>query len=432
MRSEAAVRPRHELTFERACAPIQAVLEGDARRTIVAEAAALGTMAQALRWLRDRMRANVWRAGDAEFDMQRTVQKYDRRTRLDGFHVLHDWDGIADKVNPEIIPIDVLDYVAAQRGDDAADPIALAVLLDYYFMHLLALLSVRLWDDGDPDDNLDRVDRLLEQLQGPNGSGQLFAADAHTLLLIATSHYELQERGYTTLLQQVRGLAWPHQVRIALGHASSIGNHLRFGFEATYGRDTVNMRTDNVADYPWLCFALATLMKEYVRLREQGIEGADVDAVVEAMLNGLSPDARAFVGMPPSSLSECEIERSEFTARFREHRARLIHAFEGYRPQEGVYSPLSFFFNFSHNVVKGAVVDALLRGRVWALTLNDLLTTLPANPDSRAQKQALAQTLMTYARANPHKIRGRMMPVIVYDPQKGRQAFSVALQKMRE
>ena len=48
-----------------------------------------------------------------------------------------------------------------------------------------------------------------------------------------------------------------------------MGSHLRFGFEATYGRDTVVMRDDNVADYPWLCFALATLMREYARCRER-------------------------------------------------------------------------------------------------------------------------------------------------------------------
>jgi len=39
---------------------------------------------------------------------------------------------------------------------------------------------------------------------------------------------------------------------------------------------------------------------------------------------------------------------------------------------------------------------------------------------------------MGYARANPHRIRGRLMPVIVYDPQAGRQAFSVALRKLNE
>jgi hypothetical protein len=33
---------------------------------------------------------------------------------------------------------------------------------------------------------------------------------------------------------------------------------------------------------------------------------------------------------------------------------------------------------------------------------------------------------------NPHRIRGRLTPVIVYDPQAGRQAFGLTLRKLRE
>jgi len=39
---------------------------------------------------------------------------------------------------------------------------------------------------------------------------------------------------------------------------------------------------------------------------------------------------------------------------------------------------------------------------------------------------------MGYARANPQRIRGRPMPVIVYDPGAGRRAYSVTMQKLRE
>ena len=30
------------------------------------------------------------------------------------------------------------------------------------------------------------------------------------------------------------------------------------------------MRSDNVADYPWLCFALTRLMREYGRMADAG------------------------------------------------------------------------------------------------------------------------------------------------------------------
>jgi hypothetical protein len=308
----------------------------------------------------------------------------------------------------------------------------LAILLDYYFMHVLSLLAVRVWDEGDADENLDQVGRLVYLLQGPEGSGQPFAADAETLILIATSHYEMYERGYELLLEQVRTLNEEHQLRIALGHAASMGCHLRFGFEATYGRDTINMRDDNVADYPWLLYAVATLMQHYVRLRETGSAALPESRLAEALIGGLSGDARALVGRPPSSLAKFEGERAQFCDAFHAYKADLLAAFEQYRPTERAYTPLNFFFNLSHNVVKGIVIDALIEQRPWPVSFNDLLTGLGADDELAARKLALAWTLMDYARANPHTIRGRQMPVIVYDPLAGRQAFSVAMRKLRE
>jgi hypothetical protein len=356
---------------------------------------------------------------------------WDSRTRQDGFHVLHDWDGKAERVNADTIAVDVLNYLARLRGTEPPDRVALAVLLDYYFLNLLALMSLRVWDEGDADANLDLLERLVRALQGSDGSGQLFAADAETLLLIATAHYEPHEWGYDRLLERARTLNTAHRTRIAIGHAAAMGCHLRFGFEATYARDTVVMRKDNVADYPWLCFALSHVMQEYARLHDAGIDGIDRIRVVEALLNGLSADARAFVSdFPPTSLSTCEVERLAFHERFHKYKAGLIAELEPHRPTEQAYSPLSFFFNFSHNVLKGTVVDALLQGRPWALSLNDLLTGVPR--EASESKQALANTLMGYARSAPDRIRGRLMPVIVYDPAAGRQAFGVTMRKLRE
>jgi hypothetical protein len=413
-------------------ATLEPALAGALRREIVADAARAADLGGALRRLRDGMRAHVFTAGGTTIDLARPIQKFDRKTRLLGFHVLHDWDGIADRVNEDIIPVDVLHYLIDKRGSDAVDRDALAMLLDYYFVHLLALLSVRIWDDGDADANLEALQRLLDAVQGAQGSGQAFVSDAETLMLIATSHYELHERGYAVLLERTRTLNHAHRLRIALGHATSMGCHLRFGFQATYGRDTVNMRDDNVADYPWLLFAVATLMAEYARLQAAGEQGIARDRVVEALINGLSADARALVGAPPSSLAAAEEERRRFVETFHAHRAALLDEFERFRPGDAAYSPLCFFFNFSHNVLKGTVIDALLAGRPWPLPFNALLTSLPEDAALSATRTELAETLMGYARANPHRIRGRLRPVIVYDVASGREAFSVAMRKLRE
>jgi hypothetical protein len=417
--------------FEAACALVEAALADDARRRILEGLSGSKDFAYSLRRLRTSMRSHSWKVGGRKIDLGEAIGKYDRRTRQEGFHVLHDWDGKADHVNEDIIPVDVLDYVILKRGAAPVDAGVLAILLDYYFFHLLSLLSLRIWDDGDADLNLERLDGILTRLQGPDGSGQRFADDAATMILIATSHFEMVERGYATLLSRVRTLNAAHRSRIAQAHSVSMGSHLRFGFEASYGRDTVVMRDDNVADYPWLCFALMTLAEEYVRLQGAGATEEEQAPVVEGILNGLSADARAFIGQPPKSLSESERERGEFRDRFLEHRDRLVDAFQRFRPA-ATYSPLAFFFNFSHNVLKGMVVDALLRGRSWPLTFDDMLTALSRDEGESALKQELATTLMGYARANPDTIRGRPMPVIVYDPATGRDAFAVTMRKIRE
>jgi hypothetical protein len=392
--------------FDHACGLIERALAGDTRRHILADLSRFPDLGKNLLRLRDSMRSHIWRAGGSTIDLRKTVQDFDARTRGEGLHAMHDWDGIADHVNADMIAIDVLNYMIENRGEGEHDPIVLAILVDYYFMYLLALLSLRLWDEGDADANLDRLGQLLDMLQGEGGSGQRFANDAETLILIATSHFELKEHGYDLLLQRTRTLNQAHQTAIARGHAPCLGSHLRFGFEATYGRDTVNMRNDNIADYPWLCFSLSTLMREYTRLRESGADAATCQPVVEAMLNVLTPDAR--------------------------YATDLLDAFEAFRPTPQRYSPMSFFFNFSHNVLKGTVVDAVLASEPWKVTLNDLTTAGESETTMGQSKEALARTLMAYARVNPHQIRGRLTPVIVYDPHAGRQAYAVTIRKLRE
>ena len=425
------------VTFDDACTRVEAALAGDARARLVADFAGSKPFGRALIRLRAHIHAN-------SFDP--FLHAFDHRTRHDGFHALHDWDGKADKVLGDTIPEDVVAYVARLRGEQETDPAALAILLDYYYVHVLSLLALRIWDEGDADANLDRVAALLALLQGTGGSGQRFVADAETLILIATSHFEAVERGYDRLLQRVRALDRAHQLKIALGHASSMGAHLRFGFQATYRRDTLQMRDDNSADYPWLCYALATLIREYIA-RSSAHSDRLIDAIVEALAIGLSADARAFVGAPPPSLAGAATERAEFRETFLARQGDLLAAFEHHRPGDGSYTPFGFFFNFSHNVLKGTIVDAALRGQPWPVRFNDLLARGPIAPESAAEasppddapptgaaqggaREQLARTLMNYARANPDRINGEPTPVIVYDPRAGLRAFRIMMEKL--
>ena len=420
-----------DMSFDQACSLVENAVRGPVRKEIVAGLAGK-TLGSSLMQLRDAMRANRFRAVGQQIFLDKVITTFDGRTRSEGFHILHDWDGVAQQTNPDVIPIDVLHFLVEQRGAEPPTQIELAILLDYYFMHLIALLTTRVWDDGDANENFDRLNALLAELQGPQGSGQQFASDAETLMLIGTSHYEPEEWGYGRLLAKVRTLNDLHQFRIGLGHASSMGCHLRFGFEAQCGRDTLALRDDNIADYPWLCFALAAVMGEYSRLADAQLENRDRSVMEEALLNGLTADARAFIGVPPPSLSESEADRVRFVDGFMARKGALLDSFQRYRPNDQSYSPLSFFFNFSHNVVKGTVVDALLWGEAWDVSLNDLLTGVPRAGLEEGSQQLLAGTLMAYARSNPDRIRGKLMPVIVYDPQAGRRAYTVAMEKLSQ
>ncbi len=405
----------------------------DVRPDILAFAGDARTLEQALLRLREGMRTHAWHVGARPLDLGPAIADYDGRTRRDdGLHALNDWDGVADRVNDDTIAVDVLGYVVRVRGQERPHPATLAILLDYYLMYLLALLTLRAWDEGRADEQLDLVDALLTKLQGPGGSGQRFCDDAEGLALIATAHYELKEHGYARLLERVRTLGPVRRTRTALQHCAAMGAHLRFGYEATYARDMIRMRDDNVADYPWLCFAVHGAAEEYVRLTEAGAMGHERDLVIEALLNGLTPDARAFVGAPFPTLVPHEAERSHAREILLAHRGRLREEFEPYRPTGSRYSPIAFFFNFSHNVLKGTIVDALLQGAPWPVSLTDLFTTYPHDPEVSAYRLALAQTLMGYAREHPQHIRGRLMPVIVYDPSTGREAFGATMRKFME
>ena len=120
------------------------------------------------------------------------------------------------------------------------------------------------------------------------------------------------------------------------------------------------MRSDNVGDYPWLLFSVATLMEEYVRLREEDGQsrsgrGDRRIRILEGLIDGLTPDPWAFTGAPPEALRPYDEEHAGFREAFAEHRDDLLEELEGLRPDRGPYSPLSYHCNFPHNAIMAKV-----------------------------------------------------------------------------
>jgi hypothetical protein len=342
----------------------------------------------------------------------------------EGFQVLKDWDGQTARFRREIVAVDMLDYYARAGSEAAPAPRGMAVLLDYYFLYLLALLSIRAWDDGDPNENLGRLETLLQALNGEGGCGYPFLETVEGLLWIAISNYHPDDGAYDRLLEKVRSLNEERRMRFALIGSPVLGTHLRWGFEAYYKRDLNLLRRDNFADYPWLLFSLATLMDRYHEMREEGTSAQDRKEVVLALLNGLTSDPPAFAGTLPPALADHAEEQARFSRLYHRYRKDLLEEFEPFRPSEERYSPIAFHFNFPHNALKAMVGMALTGWPLPRLPLESLFEDPEMSErKERDSPEALARILMAHSRANPEQIGSRRVMVMTYMPRTGLRRF---------
>lgn len=381
------------------------------------------------------MRAHVFRGRFAPLVLDRFVRDFDLRTREEGFHVLHSWNHLEHHFTRENTPVLMLDRFAKEWSAARATPRVQALLLDHYFFYALALMVMRAWDEGDPNRNLDRVTGLLRHLQGPHGSGHQFVARAETLMLMAISHFHPDESAYPRLLERIRTLDRAHRVHFALAEAAILGSHLRWGFAVLYRRDLGRMRGDNVGDYPWLLFSVATLMDEYVRLRKQDRRAARRTRVIEGLIDGLTPDPWAFTGAPPEALRPYAEEHAGFREAFAEHRDDLLDEFARLRPDREAYSPLSFHCNFPHNAIMAKVSIQLADENAPNLPMDAMFTRAEAwegeDLVSANHPEALARYLMAYSGASPERLGRRGARLIIYDPNVGLRYYRMALQAMR-
>ncbi len=372
--------------------------------------------------LRTAMRSHVFKTSSVTLELDAIVARLDARTRRDGFHVLLEWHHTAYRFIEEEIPVLMLDYFQDLGIVERPAREVLPVLLDYYFLHLLGLCAMRAWDEGDPGQNLDRVSGLLADLQGPNGSGFQFMADVETLLFLAISGYEPDDLAYHRLLEKVESLDEFHRLKLALVAGPILGCHLRWGFSALYECDLDQMRVDNFVDYPWLFFAVATLVREYARLHRSGATGPGRDRVVEALLGGLTPDPAAFVGEAPASLAAYRTEHSQIRELLSRHREALLRDFEVHRPSATGYSPLGLLFNFPHNAVFAMVLMALRGDEGPHVPLNALL-----RGELQDDARLVAQRLTAYAAADPEQRGARWVLGVEYDPEAARDRFATTL-----
>jgi hypothetical protein len=250
--SKRQARQRTEITFGDACELIEEALAHGARPRILDALDVDSGFAESCDRLRGAMRSHIFPTTGEPLRLNRVVQSFDTRLRRAGLHVLESWDYVAHRFAPDITPVLMLDRCALDRLRPEQHRGAMSVLLDHYFLSVLGVIVARAWDDGDPNENLDRAERLLYALQECDGSGRRFAGDVETLLLMAVSHYHPEEHAYEHLVRSFDALEGVHRSRMAAACAAVLASHLRWGMRFMYGRDVSRMRDDNVVDYPFV------------------------------------------------------------------------------------------------------------------------------------------------------------------------------------
>lgn len=426
-------------SFDRLADLLERLLEGEARLHIADDC---GTGRAGLMRLRRELSRDTLPGAFGGAALQTAVREIERHTQADGFHVLRDWDGRARRFVTDSVSVAMLDFAArlheASERTSAAAAAAEAgatgpdwhrtvrLLVDHFALFLIALLILRAWDGDDPDRALDRVEHLLRLLQSEQGSGHPFVAGPESLLWIAVSNYHPDDDAYNRLVNKVRRLERGRQLRFAENGAHILGTHLRWGLEAYYRRDYDLLRNDNVADYPWLLYCLATLMERWHEL-SQGSESSDPaerSRIALALLNGLTADPPGFTFDLPPALEPFAAERTRFIEGYAQHWSELQAIFRDLRPTEDAYSPLAFHFNFPHNAMKAAFALRLAGIPVPQLPL-DALFEEPGVSGSGPER--LANALVAYSRANPEQIRERQVLVLAYNVPAGLRTYRAAL-----
>jgi len=418
---------------------LDALLVGPARAAILDGIMARGGYDDWMRRIRSAMSEHRFVTGEQRFDLSQVVRRLDVRTRKDGFRVLHSWNHRTHDFTDDIVPVLMIDFFQRAGPEDPDERVTLEILLDYYLLHLLALCAMRVWDVEDPDVTLDRLTGLVEALQGEDGSGHRFVADAETLLIYALSQFHPEEQAYDRLIDRVSKLDEGHQQRFMKVSAAVLSSHLRWGFWLMYGRDVVRMREDNVGDYPWLLFSLLTLMRGWVAdlradLRADQADGrsGEAEELLEGLLQGLAADPWAFTGSPPTALAPYESEYAELVGLLEAHGPALLESLERHRPSKSEYAPLALHFNFPHNALVAIVTLALLESEPQPLPLNDLFRRELKEPPEGESREGLARALMAFSGGSPDRLGHRGAMLVAYDPLSAMRSFSITMNVLRK
>jgi hypothetical protein len=405
--------------FHEACARLSEILAGETRHEMLdVIGRARGGPAPALR---SAIRRHRFGTASADVVLCDIVERFEGPARQEGFHILRTWDPQRHRFLTDITPALMVGF--AERAASGGHPQSPAILLDCYFLFVIMLLAMRVWDTDEPSTSLRRVGALLAELQGLTGSGHQFVDDAPSLVSLAIAQYQPHEPAYDLYLERVKELDPQLRLSLALANASNFGSHLRWGRRYMYADDAAELRNDNVVDYPWVLETLQTLTRAGAEGdREAAAQSPTRRQLLTGIVNALSADPGAFLGEVPDVLAGQAVEQQSLRDVLERHLRTLHTDVVAARPTDEAYAPIALQFNFLHNVLTAKLALACDGHPAADVSLSVLLGTSEAPSRSLARSPEVLARLLAGFASEPHRREARGAPLIVYDPSWGREA----------
>jgi hypothetical protein len=293
-------------------------------------------------------------------------------------------------------------------------------LFNLYVIRRLALLSMRLWDDGarGAGDRLALMQGVLDRLWTIAPAAQpVFVRDARWLIPMAQSPATDELGPYFDVASRVAGSFTARDrldvhragVVMAAGHLRSQIRH--FSVKSAVPLDeeglVLGTRSSNALDFALLIQDLVPLLEAYEEAWRTG-DGGRRRALADAICQGMSPDPELFVNRVDLLAAYSMIEHL-FVTTDREGLAvhsptgqrhvRLIREYDArigrlakplsedcphFRPVAGSYSPYGVLYGFTSDILEHMALKALQPGAVTRFSLEDVFVAEDAGGDKLA------------------------------------------------
>ncbi len=331
-------------------------------------------------------------------------------------------------------------------------------LFNLYVVRCLALLNMRLWDEGSSGAGarLAQVQGVLDGLWRTAPADQpVLVRDARWLIPVAQSpttdelgpYFVVAEKIATSLSEEDRVEIHKASVLMAGGHLRSQLRH--FNMQGTPLDDHALMlstRGSNALDFAMTIQGLVTLFKAY----EAAISAGDVErrtALAAAICQGISPDPQLFVNRVDllgaySMIEHLFVTKDESGHAVYTHTGarhlRLLHEYAvligrlsrplhedcpHFRPVRGTYSPYGVMYGFSSNLMEHMVMKTLQPEAETRFGIEDVFTGNDASVDRLAWVSGW--------RSLPH-ISPEVLKLYEYPQQFAEDIFARIEQALRE